>query len=204
MKINRLGIFSIRRTFMKIKYLFLNILAIIGLSFLFTSAASTEEIDSNDLLSQVKIYDENNNEIPYTTKELEQLIKFNVVDSSFKSSESVNLISPMATYRKYNYGPTFSYQFYVGGGTNGIAFYNPVDTLIKVNGTAQKIKIIAYNDTGTGSGTAAKTIELPGGWTGEIHMSTWSSLPRGKSYRFKVINVDNKSFTINNIQVWYD
>ena len=187
------------------KHLLFSVLAFVGLSFFFSpqdASAYSENADSNDLISQVKIFDENDKEIPYTTEELKQLIKFNVDSNSTLSNDS---ITPLATYKKYNYGAmTFSYDYYIGPGHNGIAFYNPVDTLIRVNGTAQKIKITAYNDTGTGAGTVARAIELPGGWTGEAHMSAWSSLPRGKSYRFNIKNVDQKQFTINNVQVWYN
>lgn len=188
--------------FLKMKNLLFGFLAFVGLSFFFIpqgASAHSEKVDLNDLISQVKVFDENNNEIPYTTEELEQLIRF---DSNSTLSE--NSISPLAT-KKYNYGPvTFTYNFYIGPGSNGIAFYNPEDTLFTVNGTAQKIKVIAYNDTGTGSGTVARTVELPGGWTGTVHMSTWSTLPRGKKYRFKVQNVNEKKFTINNVQVVYN
>lgn len=188
---------------MKIKHLLFNVFALIGLFFFCTTedvSAYAGTVDPDDLISQVKIFDENNSQIPYTHEELREVIKFNI-----DSNSSEILVSPYATYKYYNYGPmTFADNFYVGPGWNGLAFYNPVDTSIRVNGTARKIMIIAYNDIGTGSGTIARTIEIPGGWTGTIHSSTWSSLPRGKSYRFNISNMDRRTFTINNVTVLYD
>jgi len=178
------------------KYFLLGFMALIVFSFFTDTSASANKKDSTDFISQVKIFDENGIQIPYTTEELEQFIKFEAAENS--------PFTIMADYRKYNYGPmTFSYNFYVGPGTNGMAFLNPFDTLITVNGTASKMRVEAYNDTGTGSGTLARSIELPGGWTGGIHISSWSTLPRDKSYRFKFVNLGN-TFTINNVEVWYD
>lgn len=49
-----------------------------------------------------------------------------------------------------------------------------------------------YDDNG-GAGSEAKSISLPGGWTGDVHVSAWSTMPRGYSYRFKVVNTDGKN-----------
>jgi hypothetical protein len=181
---------------MKIKYFLVGFMVLVGFSFFTDTNASANTKESTDFISQVKIFDENGIQIPYTTEELEQFIKF-------EPAEKPNFTT-MVDYRRYNYGPiTFAYNFYVGPGSNGRAFLNPFDTIIDVSGTASKMRIEAYNDTGTGSGTLARSIELPGGWQGGIHISSWGSLPRDKSYRFKFVNLGT-SFTISNVGVLYD
>lgn len=186
------------------KKILFSVFALVGLLFALPteqSSASAAEKDYSDLISQVKVYDQNGNQIPYTEEELGELVRF----EESVSTSSEDSFTTLATYLTFDYGPiTFYNNFYIGSGWNGKAFYNPVDTVFTVKGTAQKIKINAYNDTGTGSGTLARSVELPGGWTGDVHVSTWSSMTRGKSYRFNVINVDRKSFTVNNVEVWYD
>lgn len=177
------------------KYLLLGFVLLVSLSFLSPEKASASTLvsDVEDFYSQIKVFDGNNNQIEYSVEEIKEIVKL-----------EENSITPYSKYTTYNYGPmTFSSNFYVGPGSNGKAFFNPADTLITVNGTASAIKIKAYNDTGTGSGTLARTLQIPGGWTGTIHMSGWTTLPRGKSYRFNILN-DGKKFTINNVQVWYN
>ncbi|EKN64454.1 hypothetical protein P9E76_10910 [Schinkia azotoformans] len=173
------------------------ILAVFSLSLLFgIGNASANSLTEDDLLSEVKVFDENGDEIPYTKEELKQFIKFN-------SDKNTNL-SLFKSF-PYNYGPIeFSSNFWIGGGWRGIAFYNPVDTIIRVNGIAERFTIHAYYDDNGGAGSEAKSISLPGGWTGDVHVSAWSTMPRGYDYRFKVVNTDGKKFTIDNIQVWYD
>lgn len=178
----------------------LGLALVIGLSCLSPTeaSASTSISNTDDFYSQVKVFDGDGHQIPYTVDEIKQIMHLETNNS--------NAMVPYALTSD-NYGPmTFSILFWVGkGGTYGKAYYNPVDTVLTVNGTARAIKVKAYNDNGAGGiGRLAKTVELPSGWTGSVHMSAWSSLPRGKSYRFQIVNLDNRSFTINNVRVLYN
>lgn len=178
-------------------------MALVGFILLTGTYAFASTDGSSDLLSEVKVFDGNGNQIPYTTEELKQHVRF---EAAVKNLNPImdTPITTLANYRTYSYGPmNFSNNFYIGPGYNGMAFLNPFDTLITVNGTAKKIKVNAFNDTGTGSGKLARSIELPGGWRGTVHISSWSNLPSGK-YRFRIDNLDRESFTINNITVWFD
>lgn len=136
-------------------------------------------------------------QIPYTVEEIKQMVHL--------EPENNNVMVPFAI-KGENYGPmTFARMFYIGSGTYGKAYYNPVDTILTVKKQARAISIKAYHDNGVGgAGKLAQTMKLPGGWTGSVNMSAWSSLPRGKKYRFQVINQEGKSFTINNIRVLYN
>lgn len=177
------------------KYFLLSFAFLLGLG-IFSTGASAEEpdFDYDEFISQVKVFDGDNNQIHYTKEELEQLIWF----------EPENLITPFSKYTSFNYGPmTFSYNFYVGDGLYGRAFLNPINTAVTVKGTASPFKINVMNDTGSGPGTLATSIEMPGGWSGTVHYSGWGSLPRNKSYRFQFVNQGAK-FTIDNVKTDYN
>jgi hypothetical protein len=90
-----------------------------------TAIANTS--DSTDFISKLKIFDKNGIQVPFTTEELEQFIKFEPAEKA--------TITTMANYRKYNFGPmTFAYGFYVGPGSNRIAFLNSFDFITNVSG----------------------------------------------------------------------
>lgn len=177
------------------KFLLLGLVFLISLSIFTPEKASANTLTNNvdDFYSQVKVFDGNNKQVEYTLEEIKKMVRF-----------EENVMAPFSKYTTYDYGAvTFSSNFYIGPMSNGKAFFNPADTLFTVNGTASAIRVNAYNDTGTGSGTLARSLQIPGGWSGTIHMSGWTTLPRGKSYRFKVLN-EGKKFTINKTQVWYN
>ncbi|HBO5951915.1 TPA: hypothetical protein L4613_006344 [Pseudomonas aeruginosa] len=152
-----------------------------------------------ELASQIKIYDENDDEIhPYTLQELKDMITL----------DDQNQDNPIhALYKTYTSKPFgFKYNFSIGGGTYGKAFKNPITLLITPQGTAKKFSVAAKYDNGKGGvgGTAGK-ISLPGGWTGQIHMN-WTQLKRGKSYHFNFINNSSSDVEVKmkKVIVWYD
>lgn len=212
---------------MKAKHVLLSSVALLGMSYfgLQNASASAAPSDSQDLtnvtpvyavendsyeleqekfFSQVKIFDGEGNLIPYTREELEEFITF--IPSSASTLSLEDYATPYSKYTTYDYGPmTFSYGYYVGKGTYGEKFLNPAETLVTVNGTAKDFSIVAYNDNGSGGvGSEASRMNFGSGWSGTVHYGGWASLTRNKSYRFYVENHTGKSFTINNIQVWYN
>lgn len=133
-----------------------------------------------ELASQIKIYDENGDEIhPYTLQELKDMITL----------DDQNQDNPIhALYKTYTSKPFgFKYNFSIGGGTYGKAFKNPITLLITPQGTAKKFSVAAKYDNGKGGvgGTAGK-ISLPGGWTGQIHMN-WGRVLKMRIYNGNVI-----------------
>ena len=203
---------------MKFKHLLLSSAVLMGMTIFTTPNASASSVETqessilnqessdaikDDFYSNVKVFDENGDLIPYTKEEIQQMVQLSP-NNSTNVVETNNLITPYSKYTTFDYGPmTAEYGFYVGKGANGVAFLNPADTLITVKGTASKMTVRAYNDTGTGSGTQAGEMELPGGWSGTVHVSSWSTLPRNKSYRF-YIEINGKKMTVDNVQVWYN
>ncbi|WP_107951730.1 hypothetical protein [Lysinibacillus parviboronicapiens] len=188
---------------MKFKHLFLGFIALIGLTYFTTQDASAQTIDPNsdEFISQVKIYDENGDQIPYTTEELKDMIQFTPEDS--ESHKRVKR-SMKTTYDTNSF--SFSSDIWIGGGFRGRAFFNPADTLITCNSSAPQLTVNAFYDDGNGGVTSnkpANSIELPGGWTGTVHMSSWTALTRGKSVRFK-LTTSSKLARVDNIQVWYN
>ncbi|MCY9145441.1 hypothetical protein [Bacillus sp. T9C1] len=163
---------------------------------------SQDEINAKkeEIASQIKIFDENNNEIqPYTLKELKDMITL---------KEEMPLDGSLhALYSTYTSKPfSFKYNFSIGGGTYGKAFKNPGTLLITPEGTAKKFSVIAKYDNGKGGvGGQAGRVNLPGGWTGEIHMN-WTQLKRGKSYHFNFVNGSSSDVTvkIKKVVVWYN
>lgn len=212
---------------MKARHVLLSSIALMGMSFFGSQNASasanpsetqdstnvtpiyalestSSELEKEKFFSQVKIYGGDGNLIPYTREELEEFITFEPAASAINLEDT---ITPFSMYTTFDYGPmTFSYGYYIGKGTYGEKFLNPAETIVTVNGTAKDFSIIAYYDNGSGGvGNKAYGVEFGSGWSGTVHYGGWATgLPRDKSYRFYVNNNAGKSFTINNIQVWYN
>ncbi|MFU1714997.1 hypothetical protein ACM392_05540 [Bacillus amyloliquefaciens] len=104
----------------------------------------TLDAKKEEVASQIKIYDEENNQIhPYTLKELKDTIKLQEempLDASFHALYS--------TYTSKAF--SFKYNFSIGGGTYGRAFKNPGTLLITPQGTAKKFSVVAKYDNGKG------------------------------------------------------
>ncbi|CUB13681.1 hypothetical protein BN2127_JRS9_04023 [Bacillus subtilis] len=163
---------------------------------------SKNEIESKkeEIASQIKIFDENNNEIqPYTLKELKDMI---TLKEEMPLEGSLHALYSTYTSKAFS----FKYNFPIGGGTYGKAFKNPGTLLITPEGTAKKFSVIAKYDNGKGGvGGQAGRVSLPGGWRGEIHMN-WTQLKRGKSYHFIFDNDSSSDVTvkIKKVVVWYN
>lgn len=206
---------------MKSKAVLLSLAAVAGLTFTTTTtealAASEEtsivsqddlEVKKEEIASQIKFYDGNGIEIfPYTLEELKNMIKLAPEQSQMSAiSSSINADSVMlaADYRVYNSGSfSFSNNYWLGGGLWGKAFLNPAQLFVTSSGTAKAFYVIAYKDAGTSAGAEAGSVYLPGGWTGEIHIS-WSHLPRGKNYRFNFAKSGSGTAYIQKASLWYD
>ncbi|MFJ6264440.1 hypothetical protein ACIQGW_05370 [Lysinibacillus xylanilyticus] len=185
---------------MKVKHLLLSITALAGLSYFTLQDASANTLDSNEFYSQVKVYDENNQEIPYSIEEIQELIEY--VPEEFTVSKPENMIAPRSMHSTYSTGKfNFSSHIWLGKMSTGNEFFNPADTIITVPGEAKAFTISAYQGS---SSSSSKSVELPGGWIGSVHMPVWMDLPRGKSYRFKLDGTGGKSVSISNVDVWYN
>lgn len=172
------------------------IVALIGLSFFTIEEASasttnTTNLNEDDFLSQVKVYDDNNNLIPYTLEELRELIKFETNDSSFKDS---NLVTPSALQRTYNTGKfSFLNFIYIN---NGNKFKNPIDILITPDGVAKPFTVKIQSTTG------GRTIDFPGGWVGGTHVAL-TGLPR-TSYSFQFVNNSSSRNYMKDVRIIYE
>ncbi|MGM0750188.1 MAG: hypothetical protein ACQEUS_20665 [Bacillota bacterium] len=153
-----------------------------------------------EIASQIKVYDENNNEIhPYTLQELKEML---TLKEEMPLDDSLHALYSTYTNKAFN----FNYNYSIGGGTYGKAFKNPGTLLITPQGTAKKFSVVAKYDNGKGGvGGQAGKVSLPGGWTGQIHMN-WKQLKRGKSYHFNFINDGSSDVNvkIKEVIVWYN
>ncbi|MED4518147.1 hypothetical protein P9247_19250 [Bacillus subtilis] len=162
---------------------------------------SQDEIEAKkeEIASQIKIFDENNNEIhPYTIEELKGMIRL---------TEEQPTDNPIKVLKKtYSTGYfEFGSNIWLGGGPGsyGKPYKDPSTTIITYKGTARAFSVTAYYNGRNGPGGQAKKISLPGGWKGQMHMN-WS-LKKGKSYRFKFKNESGGGkITINNATLWYN
>ncbi|WP_144664860.1 hypothetical protein [Bacillus velezensis] len=160
----------------------------------------TLDAKKEEVASQIKIYNEENNQIhPYTLKELKDMIK---LQEEMPLDGSFHVLYSTYTSKAFS----FKYNFSIGGGTYGKAFKNPGTLLITPQATAKKFSVAAKYDNGKGGvGGQAGKVSLPGGWTGQIHMN-WTHLKRGKSYHFNFINDSSSNVTvkIKEVIVWYN
>lgn len=180
-----------------------------GISYTTQDTSASVINSSDDFYSKVKIYDGNGVEESYSIEELKEFIKFtpNTSNANILSNNLLSTSLAASDWEVYSTGAfNFQSDIWIGGGWRGKAFYNPVDTLITPKGTAKDFKIECYYDKDGGAGDTAKIIEFPGGWTGTIHVSAWSNLPRGYKYRFHFVNTskDKSKLYFDNVSVLYD
>lgn len=174
---------------MKFKHVLVTLAALISFSF-FTSVEETSAATNEELLKQVKFYDENDVEIhPYTMEELAEIVQFNQEPT----------ISPLTIFGDYDFRSykmnsfSFSSNMWIGGGAyGGVAFYNPHHVDLYVTGEAPSMKLTAFGDDNGSVGQAFKSISLPGGWTNNVMISNWNTLYKGPKYRFRLDNLDGK------------
>lgn len=183
---------------MNIKRFLAVIIAFIGLTYFTSQDASANAISPNDeLISQVKIFDENNEQIPYSTEELKEIIKFIPDDSTTIKTQSSSIASLSSWNYSYNTGEfSFSNNIWIAGGAG---FRNPVDILITPKGTAKAFTFYIFHT----DGTQARRIDLPGGWSGDLHMDL-TSLTRNYSYKFQFVNYFTGTLYFTNTRVAYD
>ncbi|KAA6446928.1 hypothetical protein [Bacillus swezeyi] len=156
------------------------------------------ETKKEEIASQIKIFDEYDNEIhPYTLEELKGMLIL---------TEEQTEDTPIKVMKKtYSSGYfDFSSNIWLGGGTYGRAFKDPTTMIITSYGTAKKFSISARHETRDGPGKQAKKISVPGGWKGQMHFN-WS-LKKGKSYRFNFVNEGSTNTTvkIKETTLWYN
>jgi len=147
---------------------------------------SSQEVfaaESESVTSQMKFYDENDNQIfPYTEEELNQFAK---------DATTGNSLARVSVYNTEAF--TFKSNIWLGGGYNGSAFLNPNHIIMDPSGLAKSFDFLAYYDNGVGAGSQAARISIPGGWTGKTILPL-GHLARGNSYRF---NLDHTAGTSN-------
>lgn len=188
--------------YMKIKHI-LSAGVIIGLTNFTAQDASANTIDSiaasanvintsEEFLSQIKIFDGNGEQIPYTIEELQQIITFIPNDST--TTEDSNLITPYATYNSKAF--SFKDYIYLNGGDG---FYNPTNITVDAAGT-KAYSFFIYNKN---HGTEVHRMDVPNGVNGGFHMSL-TSLTRGYDYSFKFQNfVKGQTVSMNKATVSY-
>lgn len=173
-------------------------IALVG--FLLTSNEETSansDFKEEDLLSQIKFYDNEGNETkPYTLEELDEMFDF-YTSPTIEPRASSGTYGPLTFKSNSWLGPQSSY---------GTAFYNPIDLRINVKGTAKAFTINVYNDNGGYLGSKATSVSLPGGWSGEVHASFLTDLPRKKSYRINFTNDAGSDVwnTIDSVKIFYN
>lgn len=175
------------------KYLAIFI-TLLGLSYFTVQEASANTtITNEDLLSQVKIYDAENNLIPYSLEELKEIVRFETNNSSLENN---NVVTPFAVQRTYNSG-AFDFTNYIYL-KDGNSFKNPVDIQITPKGEA---KAFTLKIEGTKTGVKGDTVKFPGGWVGTVHYSLSNLAPA--NYTFLFINDGVGNNLMQNAKVIY-
>ncbi|KRT93762.1 hypothetical protein ABE068_18355 [Bacillus glycinifermentans] len=166
-----------------------------------TKALTSDDLDAKkeEIAKQIKIYGENGEEIhPYTLEELKDMIRL-----TGEQPEDNPIKVTRKTFKSGSFN--FYYNYWLGGGTYGKAFKNPITLFVTPSGTAKPFSIIIVYDKNGGPGSQAQKVSLPGGWVGEMHFNVYN-MKRGKKYRFKFVN-DGSSSTnvkIKTASLWYD
>lgn len=170
---------------MNIKKYLAIFITLLGLSYFTVQEASANTTNPNEdyLLSQVKIYDGDNNLIPYSLEEVKELVRFETNNSPLENN---NLVTPFAIQRTYSSG-AFDFVNYTYL-KDGDSFKNPVDIQITPKGTA---KAFTLKVESTKTGVTGTTIDLPGGWTGTVHYSLEDLDPSNYTFRFTNKGVGN-------------
>jgi hypothetical protein len=176
---------------MKFKHFLTMIVTLIGLTYFSSQDASASTIDPNDeFISKIKVFDENNEQIPYTTEELKEIFTFIPEDSTFIPEDSTitkaqSLVAPLqGSISKHTYTSDpfhFKNNIYIKGGTG---FYNPAGLLITPKGTAKAFTVFVINDD---RGGEAKRVDFPEGWLGGVYMDV-NDVARGYHYKFQFVN----------------
>ena len=184
---------------MKLKNFLAIVVTLIGLSY-FTSDVSANTITSNDeLISQLKVFDENGNQISYTIDELKGMFKL-VPNSSIMQTRSIATFSSNKIANYFYKSTPFSFTKNVSL-DGGRTFYRPVDLQITPTGTAKAFSLFVDN---TSLSTEARRIDFPSGWSGTVHMSL-KDLSRSYGYKFTFRNYAyNTTVYMDNATLYYD
>lgn len=144
-----------------IKKYFVVFITLLGLSY-FTSqeASASTTLSNEELLSKVKIYDGDDNLIPYTLEELSEIITFETESPELQQD---NLITPFAVQRTYT-SPSFIFSNYTDL-KGGDLFKDPLDIRITPKGEAKDFTLSVLNT----NGISVQNIRIDGGWYGTAH-----------------------------------
>ncbi|MCA1322351.1 hypothetical protein LC085_20950 [Bacillus tianshenii] len=152
---------------------------VVGLFTLFL-VGENGKVGAEEFKESVQYFDSNNSPVsPYTQKELDEM-KERVRNLEGKSSRNnLNDYSLSSSY--YHFGET-SYSNYVwikGGST----FYNPQYVDFEIINRIEGRALYVYDSSGKYQGKAVFP-KYGNIW----YASSWTHLPRGKSYKFKLVS----------------
>lgn len=184
---------------MKIKHFLTIVVTLIGLTY-FTQDASANTIDTEEeFLSQIKIFDEKGEQIPYTTEELEQIFTYIPYDSiaTEEATNELSLITPFAAKKSTYNTKAFSFKdnIWVNG---GLGFYNPTNITITPKGSKAFSFFIFNKD----HGTEVNRLDVPEGLIGGFHMGL-TGYARGYDYSFQFKNFFSGTVYMTNVSVDY-
>ena len=181
------------------KKVFLSTLALasfitFGVSHNTFAAKSKTEIEKEKIVSQIQYYDADGKKIyPYSEAELKQMLVSKAIPNPLERNMSLASVGLYSANKTKKIGKTtFAYNVWIGGGSYGAAYKNPIDLRITPVGTSRAINILVYKNKDGKAGAKAGQVKMPSGWQGEVHMS-WQHLKRGKKYRIQMVNVNGSS-----------
>ncbi|MDR4974607.1 hypothetical protein [Bacillus toyonensis] len=189
---------------MKIKQFLTIIFTLVGLTY-FTQDASANTIDASDasaniidteeeFLSQIKMFDENGEQIPYTMEELEQIFTY-IPEGSMNTSLTTPFAAKKSTYNTKAFN--FKDNIWVNGGAG---FYNPTNISITPTGS-KAFSMIMYNKD---HGTEVHRLDVPEGLIGGFAMHLGlTSYARGYSYSFQFKNFFSGTVYMTNVSIDY-
>lgn len=125
---------------------------------------------------------------------------------SMQSTQSKQLMTTMASSNPYPYGNYTGYDFgktsfssYIwvkGGGT-----FKNLDTIDMENSSGQSISVEVYDSAGKYYG---KGVTVKGGGWRSVNFESAGILPKGKSYKIKLVNLGSGTVTLKQGTVLYN
>ncbi|GAB3789310.1 hypothetical protein [Virgibacillus kimchii] len=167
---------------MKLKIMLLSLVFVLGLSLLMTPSIKVNAESIENYEPVLEFYDENNERIyPYSEEELRSIQNILEQDWTIYTFGETQITNTVLIRQGFN-------------------FFNPGTILLNTSGTANSVRVEAYYP---GTTDLAGSVNVPGGWTGGIHVPL-TFLDRGQSYYLQLRNNDPGTAHFDGGQVWYD